>query len=60
LLIIHFKKFALRRKENEPSPADALSTAFSAGGIIASIVVCALLFGLWFLSAWLSTVAPAV
>ena len=60
LLIIHFKKFALRRKENEPSPADALTTAFSAGGIIASIVVCALLFGLWFLSAWLSTVAPAI
>ena len=60
LFIIHFKKFALRRKENEPSPADALTTAFSAGGIIASIVVCALFFGLWFLSAWLSTVAPAV
>lgn len=58
LLIVHFRKFTIRRRENQLPHSDALTNAFSNGGIIASLVTCGLLFGLWFLSAWVSTFAP--
>lgn len=58
LLIVNFRKFTVRRREHQLTHGDALTNAFSNGGIIASIVTCALLFGLWFLSVWVSTFVP--